>query len=210
MKDWAALLRARERAYGGIDRVTRRKVSAHDPRGQAAAIPGSMLSGARFIPKRGYAEVYAAHLHARSGERLVIVELGVLKGVGLAVWCDIFPHARVIGLDVDLGNLNMADLRAKGAFAANSPAPHVFDELASDAPRRLARILRGEKIDVMIDDALHDDASILAAMAYTLPHMADRFLYFVEDNATVHRAIRREYPHLKVSSHDRLTVVSNG
>lgn len=202
------MLRSKERTYsGGASRVTRKRVSDRDPRGALHRIPGTMLSGARFIDGTGYAEVYAAHLSDRAKDRLVMVELGTLLGVGLAVWCDALPNARVIGLDVDIQRVDMGVLRRRGAFGKNSPAVHFLDELSPDAPRRLARILRGEKIDVLIDDALHDDESILCAMRWALPAMADGFIYFIEDNETVDERIRQEFPELRCVRHGRLTVV---
>lgn len=211
MTDWASFLRDREKVYSnGVTRVKRKRISSNDPRlDETLKIPGSMMSGGRFIEDTGYAQIYASCLCHRELERIVLVELGVLLGVGLAVWCDVFPSARVIGLDIDIHRMDMAVLRRRGAFEYNSPTIHFLDELHEDAPRRLHHILRGERIDVMIDDALHDDASILKAMDFALPYMADRFVYFIEDNDSVARMVSRKYPHLNVVSHGRLTVVTN-
>ena len=60
----------------------------------------------------------------------------------------------------------------------------------------------------MIDDALHLGPCIMRAMKSFMPHMADDFLYFVEDNARVHKKIRKAYPGLDVRSYKYLTVVS--
>jgi hypothetical protein len=215
VSEWADFLREKEEEYGGGQvRVDRRVVSRHDGRlkraGAAEAIPGKMLSGARFIPESGYAEVHGAHLCPRWEERFVLVEMGVLLGVGLAVWCDVLPRARIIGLDVDPKLFDKGLLKARGAFRVNEPEVHFFDELGRCASLRLERALKGERIDVMIDDALHDDASIMKAMAIFLPFMADQFTYFIEDNKTVHRLIRETYPDLTVASHGRLTVVTDG
>lgn len=207
-------LRDLETRYGGgRSAVERRRVSPHDPRlrpGEtAAAIPGKMVSGGRFIPNRFYAETYADRFSDRAG-RFVMVELGVLLGVGLAVWCDVFPEARVIGLDIDPERFDERTLRARGAFASNTPEVHFFDELADDNGGTIEAILAGERIDVLIDDAMHDDRSILKAMADFMPFMADEFLYFIEDNNTVDEPIRKEWPDLMVSRRGKLTVVSNG
>lgn len=200
-----------ERKYGGVERVKRRAVSPHDPRIRKArvveAIPGSMLSGARFLPRTGYADMYSRHLD-KSG-RFVMVELGILLGVGLAVWSDVFPEARIIGLDVDTSLFAKEELEARGAFRSNRPEVHFLDELGRCATMRLERILKGEKIDVMIDDALHDDNSILRALEIFLPFMADGFVYFIEDNGTVDQAVRDTYPHLSVERTGRLTVVKH-
>lgn len=210
----AEMLQFLEAQYsGGPTRVPRRKVSQMDPRlrgGGVENIRGTMQSGARFIDGTGYGDVYAERLADFPDRRFVMVEMGTLLGVGLAVWCDVFPKARVIGLDVDILTLDMAALRERGAFELNSPALHFLDELHEDAGRRMERILRAERIDVFIDDALHDTPSILTAMAVMMPFMADQFLYFVEDNASCHKQIRNAYPELAVENFGRLTVVQRG
>ncbi len=196
---------------GAHRRIRRREVSPLDPRladhGTARGIPGKMISGWRFRPNRKYVEMYAKHLAPLSGRRFVMVELGVLRGVGLAVWCEAFPEARVIGLDIDPGLYDKRGLVARGAFRKSKPEVYRFDELSPDCGARLRAILKGERIDVMIDDALHDDASILAAMDAILPLMADRFIYFVEDNNTADIAGR--FPQFNVSRVGKITMVSN-
>lgn len=215
VSDWAGYLRRQEEIYSGSQtRVRRVKVSPHDPRllpeMDAKCIPGNMLSGARFIEGTGYAEIYASRLCPLAESRIVLVEMGVLLGAGLAVWCDVFPTSRVIGLDIDLRRFSVSSLRERGAFEFNTPETYFYDELAIDAAKRLQNLLRGERIDAMIDDALHDDASIMKAMAVFLPFMADKFLYFIEDNGTVDELIREMYPQFDVMRSGRLTVVSNG
>lgn len=206
----AADLARLEQQYGdGQRRVQRRRISDLDPR-RVEGAKGRMLSGARFIKGTGYAQVYAERFAPLVNNRVVLVELGTLLGVGVAVWCDVFPNGRIIGLDIDQRCLSLRTLRDRGAFQFNSPALHFLDELQPDAHKRMARILRGERIDILIDDALHDDASILIAMRAVLPLMAKSFLYFVEDNSTVHEAIREAYPRLHVENRGRLTVITNG
>lgn len=43
-----------------------------------------------------------------------------------------------------------------------------------------------------------------------LPHLAERFVYFVEDHRTIHRRIRAEYPSFEVVSVGAMTVISRG
>lgn len=202
------------RYSGGRTPVTRRRVSPLDPRlspGQGVkSIPGNMVSGGRFIPNRFYAQTYVQKLSDYVDRPFVLVELGVLLGVGLAVWCDVFPEARIVGFDIDPDRFDKSLLTSRGAFASNNPEVQFLDELADDASDRISAALGGARIDVMIDDALHDDTSILKAMATFMPFMAEQFLYFVEDNATVDVAIRNTYPDLNVERRGKLTVVSNG
>lgn len=198
-------LEALERHYsGGPTAVSRRLISDRDPRRKSYAkaqdIPGAMLSGGRFVQDH-YEEVYQAELAKFSG-RFVLVEMGVLLGVGLAMWCDLFPEARIIGLDIDPNRFDVEGLKAKGAFKKNTPEVHAFDELSPDASQRLGDILGGDTIDLFIDDALHDDRSILTAHKAVEPHLADDFVYIVEDNAHVGRMLPG-----KVAMRGRITVL---
>ena len=132
-----------------------------------------------------YAPSYARHL-ARwlaDGARPVIVEVGILKGSGLAIWCDLFPLGTVVGLDIDLSHFreNLPDLRARGAFRRNEPELLVFDSYAPDVSG-LVGLLGERRIDVVIDDGPHSIEAITATAAALRPLLADRFTYFVEDN----------------------------
>jgi hypothetical protein len=69
--------------------------------------PGKkIMGGDRMAGMHQYAEHYAKELTRLLGRKpdgdLVIAEVGILKGTGLAVWCDLFPKAIVLGLDIDL------------------------------------------------------------------------------------------------------------
>jgi hypothetical protein len=173
--------------------------------------------GHRMQPReeRGhdYAPLYARafnHFAEINKKRLVLVELGILRGNGLAIWCDLFPHARVIGLDVDLTHWkeNEPALKARGAFQHNLPETYHFDELDPLGHLLLKEILGEDKIDVLIDDALHDTPSIMKAMRTMLQFMARPSLYFIEDNRKVHREVKKKYGRFaRVKAAGEMTVV---
>lgn len=175
--------------------------------------PQSVFHGHRMQPKtkkraHNYAPAYAQHLPG-AADAQVVIELGILRGVGLAIWCDLFPAARVIGLDVDLSHFREAeaDLKRRGAFSKNAPEVYSYDELAPDAATTLTGILRGDLIDVFIDDALHYDAAILKTAHDVLPLMRAGGVYFVEDNFHVHEKLRERYPQRTILSREELTIV---
>jgi hypothetical protein len=136
----------------------------------------------------GYGEAYEEFLKPFlfcREERLTLVEVGILNGSGLAIWCDLFPNARVIGLDLDLSNFerNRPFLESKGGFAKNSPELFEFDQLdLSKARAILQNVLGGSKVDIAIDDGCHSMESIEITFAAMLPHMSNPFVYFIEDN----------------------------
>jgi SAM-dependent methyltransferase len=195
-----------EQRFGGYHTgVPWGRVSPHGNLSEADA-RNSWLTGGDRMGLHGYAPAYAAALAGKSPR--VIVELGILRGTGLAMWCELFPDARVIGLDIDPSMFrgNLPDLLARGAFARNEPEVYEFDELAPDAADRLARILGPDAMDLFIDDALHYDEAILGALDYCLEHLSPDGVYFIEDNDQVHQRIFR--PGYTVQPQGELTVIT--
>jgi len=60
--------------------------------------------------RHGYGKCYAEFLKPLlmnlENQHITLVEIGILNGSGLAIWCDLFPRARVIGFDIDLSPLS--------------------------------------------------------------------------------------------------------
>ncbi len=161
----------------------------------------------------GYALHYERFLKSyvqNRDQRLVICEVGILNGSGLAIWCDLFPNSRVIGLDIDISiaERNMGNLLKLGAFSDNSPELHKYDQLI-DSTELLDEILNGDRIDIFIDDGAHFDDAIMTTMRSVLPHLSDPFVCFVEDNADVHRKLELEYPKFPLFVDGELTVITS-
>ena len=107
----------------------------------------------------GYAVHYERFLKPyveNRDQRFVVVEVGILNGTGLAIWCDLFPYSRCIGLDINISNIqrNMDNLLALGAFGNNSPELYEYDQLV-DSTELLGDILNDDRIDIFIDDGAH-------------------------------------------------------
>lgn len=191
LADWLVQCEAR---FGGLQKTPLTCLSPYDERSKAQKLKKRKVGsqGGDRMGWHGYAPAYAEALAEKFGSqipirgRVVIVELGVLLGTGLAMWCELFPEARVIGLDLDTApyQANQLKLRKLGAFASNSPEVHQFDELAPDAGQRLGQILGNDRVDVFIDDAAHYDGAVLRAFAMARPYLASDALYFIEDNKT--------------------------
>ena len=197
--------------YGGIVyNVVRNHLSPHDPR-YPAYIGTTGRTGGDRMSHHGYAPQYSQYIQAylTTAEPLVVVEIGILKGTGLAIWSDLFPESRVIGLDIDLTHVrgNLPNLRASGAFAKKDVEVYEFDQFV---PNRvyLGQLLAGDRIDICIDDGVHRPDAILTTIDSVIPHLNDQFVYFIEDNAKIHGEIRRRYPDYSVESYGELTVVT--
>lgn len=191
-----------EEKYGGFTgriAVDARDISPMDTRKNA----GFERGGDRMsIDHHYYAPIYARFLSAGMITRpRTVVEVGILTGVGLAIWADIFPAgSRIIGLDVAPTYFynNYDNLKDRGAFLINTIEAHKFDQYANNG-YLVQSILRGDRIDMVIDDGCHQTGAILNTLRCLRPHLADDFLYFVEDNATVSESLAGEFPDLDVA-----------
>ncbi len=198
--------------YGGlVTDVPRNRVSPLDQRSQAELAFGGMTGGDRML-HHGYASTYARCLAPFFGAtNLTLAEFGILNGTGLAIWCDLFPAARVIGFDIDLGhfNANRASLVMRGAFKYNRPEVHEYDQLV-DGHQRLEQILNSTMLDIVIDDGLHTAESIITTWRSTKPFLSQRFVYIIEDYPQLLDACRGEFEPYDCRSLGMLTVVSQG
>ncbi|MDE0308384.1 MAG: hypothetical protein OXI60_00925 [Acidiferrobacterales bacterium] len=163
---------------------------------------------------RGYADHYARFLepyvHNRDKDRIVLCEVGVLKGTGLAIWCDLFPNSRVIGLDFDLSSFyrNEENLRKIGAFGTNYPELYEYDQFVYCA-KYLEDILDGDRIDIFVDDGNHSDESILTTLDSASPHLAEKFVYFIEDNQWIYRKIQSNYEQFVIFNDVAMSVLTS-
>jgi hypothetical protein len=192
--DW--LIEAEKRYGGFVTGIPRNVYSPAEDRTFT-----TLTGGDRMSPEHhNYAPVYAEFLApfvARRMDRMVVVELGILNGSGLAMWSELFQNAHIIGLDLELAHV-------KRAFPHNSFELHEFDELVA-TPEIFANILCSRKIDIMVDDAFHTDEAILRMFQIAYPFMSDDSVYFMEDNLTV--ADRVVAPDAKIKSVNEITVV---
>ena len=199
----------RELIYGGIQsNVNIWQTSPFDPRSKSEIESDRMRGGDRML-FNGYAKDYSRYLKSFDCDRrLIVAEFGILRGNGLAIWCDLFPNARVLGFDIDTSHFegNRQNLLDRAAFSLNSPEVYKFDQFVENEDY-LGKILRGDTIDICIDDGCHFDEAILCTMRSVMPHLSERFVYFVEDNIEIQDKIRSSYPALRVYSRGMMTVI---
>ena len=200
-----------ENRYGGIHTgVPRKTVSPLDPRSPEKLERGGMIGGDR-MSVHGYAPSYAEHLapFVRSGKKMVLVEAGILRGTGLALWSDLFPAGRIIWLDIDLSHAreNLPALKSRGAFRAGDPELYEYDQFV-DETEKLRKLLDGDRVDVYIDDGLHAERTILQSFASIQPFFAKRFVCFIEDNADVWWLLQERYPQYTVYRRGMLTILA--
>ena len=93
---------AKEMAYGGIvENVRVGKISPHDTRSperlELGRTVGVMVGGDRMSPyAHNYAAQYSKYLKRFLNRHpITLVEIGILKGSGLAIWSDLFPNGEI-------------------------------------------------------------------------------------------------------------------
>jgi hypothetical protein len=160
----------------------------------------SNAGGDKMGPDRnGYADVYAEVLSGLSPS--TVVELGVFQGVSLAMWCDLFPDARVVGLDLDFVRFDahLPTLKGRGAFGAKMPTLIEFDAYGTVAPEV-------GPVDLFIDDGPHTEPAIRNVLSLFAPQMSDRGVYVVEDFAGGDRLLAGAFPEARIVRAGRLNV----
>lgn len=204
------LIAAEEHFGGLVENVPRRVFSEQDSRSKKELMTGGMRGGDRMF-HHGYAPLYSKHLKPfLNTDPLNIMEVGILKGTGIAVWSKLFPKADIFALDLDPQNFyeNFDNLKSLGAFEKRAPRTFEFDQF-QDGKERMAEILKGKKITIFIDDGHHSDETILNTATAIKPFLNDQFVCFFEDNDTVSEGISKIFPEYQVISKGRLTIVSS-
>ena len=160
----------------------------------------SNAGGDKMGPDRnGYADVYAKVLSGLSP--LTVVELGVFQGVSLAMWCDLWPDARIIGLDLDFVRFDthLPALQQRGAISGSSPVLLEFDAYGTVAPQV-------GPVNLFIDDGPHTEPAIRNVLSLFAPQMAPDGVYVVEDFAGGHLLLAEAFPEARIVRAGRLNV----
>jgi hypothetical protein len=158
---------------------------------------GDKMSGDR----NGYADAYASLLSGL--EPKVIVELGVFQGVSMAMWCDLFPEADIIGLDLEFSRFHahLPILTRLGAFTRNFPTLIKFDAYGGD-DQGLRDL---PPIDLFIDDGPHTGRAIANVLEIIEPLMSSNGVYVVEDFVGGDELLAKVFPGARTVRHGRLS-----
>jgi len=201
--EWLVLSEA---SYGGI------QLSVKDRERKLGIQTNGVQGGDRMTPfYHDYGRCYSEFLRpfVASVEQPTILEVGILNGSGLAIWCDLFRNSRVVGFDIDLENFekNYQNLTDAGAFSHCKPETHWFDQFdVAKSSVVLQNLFPNGGIGVVIDDGCHTVESIELTFQMIEPFLAKNFVYFIEDSYATYEhmvVIRRDY---RWTSRGQLTV----
>ena len=109
-----------EKKYGGyLTNVKRNIISPLEKNYYNVHTGGDRMAGK---PYHGYAELYSKFLLKYVNKKDVyLAEVGILTGIGLSIWCDIFDSSNIYGFDIDINifKKNLNNLISLGAFKNN-------------------------------------------------------------------------------------------
>lgn len=114
---------------------------------------------------KGYLPAYELLFAPRRDDLLTLLEVGVYGGGGLLLWERYFPKAEVVGVDIDLSRLDLADTRGR------------ISVVEADARCWTPT----SDFDIIIDDGSHTHEDVLAAYEQLCPYLRRGGLYVVED-----------------------------
>ncbi len=169
-----------EEKYGRWVYAEKKKRSPYEE-----VIGSTRCRGGDRMHKGRRVNLFAKYIEPYIGKPITLVEIGVCKGTGIAIWSDLFPKGRIIGLDIDLSNTDIEKLKKKGAFKNNNIELYEFDQYAEND---VSKILKGDKVNFLIDDGAHTNKAILNSYKQFKPFMDG--VYFIEDNKEVKNKIK--------------------
>ena len=146
------------------------------------------LGGDKMLLKNN-ANYYSEIIKKNEKKILNFAEVGVLFGSSLALFSYLLPKANIFGLDINLKNFvnNLSYLKKRGAFK-RKPRLIEFNQLNPNN-EILLKNFRKNKIDLLIDDGMHTDDSIIITLKALYEHLNNKFIYIIEDNLSCKDAV---------------------
>jgi len=123
-----------------------------------------------------YDRVYEPALEHLRDKEMLLLEIGILKGHSLAAWVDFFPKATIVGIDI------FTRITAKDIPILKNPRVEWCTCNSIEGPNQdFLDLLGNRKIDIIIDDGLHNHVSQKRTFENFIPYLKDSGVYFIED-----------------------------
>ena len=197
-----------EKKYGGLVQNVKRNIMSKYEKNYYSVHQGGDRMNSQY---HNYSKYYSKFLDKYvNKDKINMAEVGILTGIGMAIWCDIFPKAEIYGLDIDTNIFknNYDNLIKLDAFTKNKPIIHNFDQYL-DNRNYIGQISNNKKFSIVIDDGCHLDQAIINTFISFLPYLEKEFVYFIEDNYNVHHFFRNKFPQFNVFYEDQMTIITN-
>jgi hypothetical protein len=129
-----------------------------------------------------YLALYERYFAPIRGEKVKILEIGVLNGASLAVWEEYFPNGTVIGADIN---------NAVRRFARPRVEIAIIDQ--SDIEQLVQLGLKHGPFDVIIEDGSHFWDHQITSLKTLFPFVKNGGIYIVEDLQTNYGRMEATY-----------------
>lgn len=123
-----------------------------------------------------YDRVYEPALKHLRDKELLLLEVGIYKGNSLAAWLDFFPYATIMGIDI-FTRVLAEDV----PILKNSRVEWCNCDSIEGVNQDFLDLLGNRKIDVIIDDGLHNHISQKRTFKNFFPFLKEDGVYFIED-----------------------------
>ena len=202
-----------ELKYGGLQKNIIRKVKSRFETNNRMLHTGGDRMNSMY---HNYSKTYAKFMEDHIDSKLNIAEVGILNGIGLAIWSDIFKNSNIFGFDIDTSIYynNKNNLINRGAFQFKKPIINRLDQYLDNTEyikEKLESIESNNiinKFDIVIDDGCHLNIPIIKTFESFLPHLSENFVYFIEDNKDAYLQIKESYPHFNFYFNDGISVIT--
>ncbi len=129
-----------------------------------------------------YLRFYETFFAPLRQQPLSIIEIGVFNGASLRTWEAYFPHARILGVDIDPAALRHASSRVGIVIADQSNIEDLTRIAVDHGP-----------FDIVIEDGSHLWNHQITTLRALFPFVVDRGMYIVEDLQTNYGAMAADF-----------------
>lgn len=144
------------------------------------------LYGSDKNTHHAYGSVYEKLLPDRNAVRSLL-EVGIASGQSVMAWRDIFPNARIVGIDKEPCHNAVVGSEDGGIYPVK-PRPDRLEIQQADIrdTDALLRAVGDRKFDVIVEDSSHVLNDNLRCLWLLWPHVAPGGIYIIEEMDGVH------------------------
>jgi hypothetical protein len=134
---------------------------------------GRHVNGTDKQTNHNYGEAYERLFAGMRQDAITLIEIGVADGSSLLAWQEIFPNAKIVGMDIHL---------AQRVHRHETIECYMGDQSNQDDCQRVSH---GRQFDIIVEDALHELDATLLTLFWLWPAVKPGGMYIVEEWANV-------------------------
>jgi cephalosporin hydroxylase len=126
-----------------------------------------------------YLNFYESFMAPLREAPITLLEIGVFRGASLATWREYFPHAKIVGVDIQPSAKQYASERVQVELADQSNLEHLAELAVKHGP-----------FDIVIEDGSHMWEHQITTLRALFPFVRNGGYYIVEDLQTNYGALQ--------------------